>query len=511
MSVSWTKPALATLTVATFLSFPCSEILAAQQKTPAPEPEKAKKTLELKPKEFERLVPSQLSKTPVTVIDLASALSLGGVRNPQLLLARERILEVTALRQLAAARLLPSLHMGTSFNNHDGNLQQSTGNVIGVNRGSYYIGAGASAVGAGTVTIPGVDWNLNVSDVIFKALESRQVVRRRQFEQRVVENAMLLRIALAYLAIVRAEGHRALALRNLENSHDVVRVLDAYVEAGQGRQSDADRARTDFYHRQEFLQQAEGDVLTASARLAELLDLPPEPRLHPLEDRVVPSPAVPDPISLPELLAIAALNRPELQAQQAGIRQAFLQLEGAKLLPFSPTVIVGCSYGGEAGGGTQTSPRFGDLNGRADFDAALFWTLQNLSFGNLSQIKMARSNLASANLELVRQLNDVRAEVAVAHAQIRARLLQIETCEHAVNSITRGYSLDFARIRGFQGLPIELLNSLGLLGEARLAYLDAIVDYNEAQMQLYVALGQPPANTLARPVSPGASPPATTK
>jgi hypothetical protein len=49
-------------------------------------------------------------------------------------------------------------------------------------------------------------------------------------------------------------------------------------------------------------------------------------------------------------------------------------------------------------------------------------------------------------------------------------------------------------------LPIELLNSFDLLANARVEYVDAIVDYNRAQFAMYVALGQPPANALARPV-----------
>jgi hypothetical protein len=56
------------------------------------------------------------------------------------------------------------------------------------------------------------------------------------------------------------------------------------------------------------------------------------------------------------------------------------------------------------------------------------------------------------------------------------------------------------RTRNREGLPIEVLNSLRLLGRSRLTYFDAICDYNRAQFELYVALGQPPANTLARPV-----------
>ena len=379
-----------------------------------------------------------------------------------------------ALRQLAAARFLPSLHFGTSYDNHDGNLQQSNGNILGTDRGSFYIGAGANAVAAGTVTIPGVAWYLNISDTLYKALESRQLARQRQFAERATENDMLLRVGLRYLDMVRAEGRRSIALQNLVDSNDVVRLLRAFVETGQGRHSDLERARTDFFHRQEFLQQMEGDVLIASARLAELLDLPPVPRLHPVEDRAVPISTVPDPVPLSELLAIALLNRPELQAQQAAIRLAFLHLEGAKVLPFSPTVLVGYSYGAKGAAATSSPNRrdrirlpleqraFSGLAQRGDLDAAWFWTLQNLGVGNLAQIQLARSNLNSANLEVVRQLNDVRSEVAVAYGRIRARLVQIEAGEQAVNSITIGYGLDFRRIHGGEGLPIELINSLRL-------------------------------------------------
>ena len=56
---------------------------------------------------------------------------------------------------------------------------------------------------------------------------------------------------------------------------------------------------------------------------------------------------------------------------------------------------------------------------------------------------------------------------------------------------------------GGAGLPLELLDSLRLLGQARYEYLAAIVGYNQAQLRLYVTLGQPPAEMLARPVPQG--------
>ena len=123
----------------------------------------------------------------------------------------------------------------------------------------------------------------------------------------------------------------------------------------QGRQSDADRAKTEFDNRRIDHIEAEAKIKTVSARLAELLNIDPTIRLHPAEERLVPFAVVPDPIPLPELLAIAMMQRPELAERRVAIRQAFLELSAAKVLPFSPNVIIGLS-GGVFGGGSN-SPR----------------------------------------------------------------------------------------------------------------------------------------------------------
>src|SRR5579884_1299291 len=130
-------------------------------------------------------------------IDLASALQLAGVANPEILLARERVIEAVAARQLAAAQILPTLNAGLNFDNHNGPLQQSTGTITKVNRGALYLGLGANAVGAGTVNIPGLVLAGNVSEGIFAYLVSRQVVQQRDFASVAVRNDVLLRVATA--------------------------------------------------------------------------------------------------------------------------------------------------------------------------------------------------------------------------------------------------------------------------------------------------------------------------
>src|SRR5581483_7671829 len=100
----------------------------------------------------------------------------------------------------------------------------------------------------------------------------------------------------------------------------------------EGRPADADRAATEFEQRNTEVLEAEGEILVAVARLTQLLGLDPSVRLHAIDGWVVPAPIVPDPIPLPELIAIAMTQRPELQARQAEIQAAFLQLRAAKVL-----------------------------------------------------------------------------------------------------------------------------------------------------------------------------------
>jgi outer membrane protein TolC len=451
-------------------------------------------------------------------IDLASALQLGGVANPQILLARQRVVEAVALRQLAAAQLLPSLHLGASYDDHNGDLQQSSGNILKVDRDNVYFGLGA--VAGGTVGIPGVFWAGNPSEVVFGALRARQLVEARRFASRAVENEMLRRVGVTYTELLRAEGRQAIARRVVEEAREVQQVTEIFRKTGQGSRADDDRARAELNQRRAELLAEQGLVLIASARLAELLNLPPTTRLRAVDDQVVPCQLVPGAKPLAELLAVAVLNRPELRERQALIRQAMLSLEGAKVLPFSPNLILGLSYGGEAGGSNLAAeppgstpfakgqPRFGLTAERLDFDAVAFWMLENLGAGNKARIDLARSRLGVTQLQFLEQLDRVRAQVANAFARAHARFAQIATAEQAVREATAAFVGDVMAVRGLKGRPIELLQSLRLLVRARYAYLDAIADYNEAEIELYVALGQPPAGALARPVPVAPPPPA---
>jgi outer membrane protein TolC len=345
----------------------------------------------------------------------------------------------------------------------------------------------------------------NIGQGIFAFLTSRQLVAQREFGSLAVRNQVFLQVTLAYSELIRAEGIRAVSLQARDEAREVAKLTAAYAATGQGRQADADRAATELARREGQVLGAEGAILTTSADLCRLLNLDPSIRLHPTDAYVVPLPIVPDPQPLAELIALGLLRRPELAERRAAIREAFLALEGTKVLPFSPTVLIGFSAGGFGGGSNLVSPIFGNVSGRTDTDVIAYWTLQNLGVGNAALIKGAKARLGASQFQQIAVLNQVRAEVAMAYARTHARFAQIGTTEAAVLASQRGFREDYDLTveQTNRVLPIELLNNFRLLNQARREYLDSIVDYNRAQFELYVALGQPPADALARPVPVG--------
>jgi outer membrane protein TolC len=99
-------------------------------------------------------------------------------------------------------------------------------------------------------------------------------------------------------------------------------------------------------------------------------------------------------------------------------------------------------------------------------------------------------------------LNLVMREVAEANSQVQARKRQIAVAESGVKAAQASYKLNLERIRGVQGLPLEVLQSIQALDQARREYLRAVTDYNRAQFHLFRAMGWPVNPMMGAEVPP---------
>lgn len=420
-------------------------------------------------------------------IDLPTALRLADAQNPQIAFARERIEQALAIEKGAKVLWLPNVNTGATWSKHEGTLQETIGQIRNTSRNSLEGGLGAAGFGSGPPMIPGLSANFQLADAIFQPLAARRAAQARTAASLAATNDMLLAVAVDYLGLMRAYHDAAIAEEAKANNHELEQLTAAYARTGQGLRSDADRVQAEQALRVNDVERARENVEVASARLVQRLDLDPTLVLKPIEPTVAPIQLVAPDAKRIELLARALSERPELADLQGQIAEAVARFRREKYAPLMPNVQLGASYG-SFGGGTGSSI---DNNGdRVDLQAIAYWQLRNLGFGDTAAKRERRSIVRQTEFAQQAVVNQVEREVVEAHAQVVYRHRQIAIAKNGVEAAVASYRLNFDRIKGAQGLPIEVLQSIQALAAARREYLRAVIEYNVAQFSLQRAIGQ---------------------
>lgn len=425
-------------------------------------------------------------------IDLGTALHLAGVDNPTINIAREQAQEALANQLAARSMLLPTVNLGGNFRLHRGALQDDPGFLRFPASQSLYLGAGANAIGAGTVAIPGVWAFAHLGDAAYEPLIAQRRVSASQFDSEAVQNSIFLEVSTAYFNLVGAEARLAVLRRAQSEMAELAKITRAFADAGAGAPADANRA---IANRELILRQAlesAGEVAAASARLARLLSMDPTLALRSPGGFIEPIRFVDESADLEWLLSAAILTRPELGSQTAGIEIAEARVKQERIRPWLPTLGIGFSSGFFGGGSDQVVSRFGPMQNRVDLDIVAIWNVQNLGFGNRARANQSHALVGQAVASHSATLNRIRREVTEAHTAARAASQQIKTAKASVTIAEEGFSLEKDRIKLGQGRPIEALDSLRQLIDARLDLIQAIQAYDIAQAQLLAAVGNRP-------------------
>jgi outer membrane protein TolC len=456
----------------------------------------------LPPSVYAKYLP-EYADAKVLPIDLPNALRLVNASNPTIAIARERIAQAYAVLGQARVLWIPNLWVGgnpstptfaPTFYHHDGLIQSSHGQVFFVDRNAIFIQAGAGL-------------QLSVADALFSLAVGRAGVAAVQARARAVTNDLQLDVALAYLDLLRAYGELSINDEAVRRARELLTAAENTLAAGIGpkTQADVEQARAEYRLRAEERPVLQGRAAAASARLAQFLLLDPSVDLLPGDQTVVPIALVPADGPLDDLVAVSLMQRPELAENRALIAQALARWRQARYGPLIPS-LQAFYYGGSFISG---NPTLSTAGGREDFLAQVTWELKNAGLGNVYQARERRAEFNVSQLQLVETQARVAAEVTAAAKIVRARERTLNDAQVAVSSAEELWrklrELAFGvggRAREFD--PLQPLLAVRALREARLAYLDQVIEYNRNQFRLYWAMGQPPACALpgARALAP---------
>lgn len=431
----------------------------------------------------------------VVPINLPTALAMIGGQHPVVGFARWRVQEAYARLDRAKVMWLPSIQSGFNYRRRDGNYQAVDGSIVDVNLNSMNYGLGAGAVAAGSPTQPGVVAQFHLADAIFLPKAAEKTAWARSHAANAALNQQLLNGALAYIELLEAYQDQEILSQSATRTADLAKVTRDYADTGSGLQSDADRTATEYALLQSRIVSAQERQLVASTRLARELSVSMTSKLLPQEPVIVPLELAPPTTEEASLIATGLSVRPELKESQALVAAACEAFKREKYAPFVPSVLLGFSTTSFGGGLGSNAENFG---GRYDIDAMMVWETRNLGFGEKGARSERNAQVQQATFEKLRWMDLVAQQVAEANVQVTMRRQQIEIAERAIATASDSHRRNMDRIREGQGLPIEALQSIQALESAQRAYLNAIANFNRAQLQLQWSLGWPIDASVAK-------------
>ena len=453
-------------------------------------------------------------------IDLANTLRMAGGRDLDIATARQRVARSLADLQEARGLWLPSFFTGPTFYSLNGQVQAINGQIQTVHRDSLSLGTTATLAnsfpapppGSGYPPLNSLSGVLRISDAIYETRAAKRFIAANEAGVGVAMNNALLAASEDYFDLQQAAGTLAIAREAAGNADLLANLTGTYARSGAGLEADHRRILAEARGRQRSIRAAAGQLKIASAELVRRLVLDPNVVVAPVEPAEAVIRIVEDDVPLDDLICQAWRGRPELARARETVEASVLQLKQAKLRPFVPSLAV--SYSGAAFGGGISS--VGALGGRNDIAASLFWDLRGFGLIDVAAVRRRVADKNTADIDLKRVQAQVANDVVAASEARAAASAEIEEARESVAEARESLKLNLANIRRGAGLPgatrpIEVLQPIQALAQARIEYLSAVLAYNRAQFRLYHALGRPPLTSpppgpmphLGSPLRPG--------
>ncbi len=427
-------------------------------------------------------------------IDLATTLRLAGADNLSVKIAQEKLAEARAEADVARERLFPWVSVGTTFRQHENNIQTVEGRIIDADKRSFSAGVGLNA-----------QWDFG--EVYYQKLAAQQRARAEDAALATQRQNTVTDAALAYYELLRATATIQIALDALAISERHHAQLVASAAAGVTFAGDVQRVATARARNETAVQQAREQARIAAARLAELLKLDPTVDLTPNPAELIPTTLVPTSSSTstsdlklaaspgaaaaPDLAALvsrALAARPELTQADARLAAVREQHNGARTAPLIPVVNASATIGG-LGGDTGLRSWSRGFDNSNDYGVGLSWRIGPGGLFDRSRVRSSEARLRRGELELEQTRDTIRRQVVEFSARAQSLSAQLASLRTALDSAEKTAQLSRERRAQSVSGVLEDLLAEEELTRARRDYVAAVAAFDQSQHALLRALG----------------------
>jgi outer membrane protein TolC len=428
-----------------------------------------------------------LSATEEVTLDLAQTLQLVDERNTELAIAVEKMQQAEIASKQAWYQWLPTVRAGFAYAEQKGPLQHTDGTISHVERTSESSGLGVAYTGSGLPAQPGISLEINLVDAIYAPRIATQNKRAAMADKEETRFLKMMDAVEGYYHFVLSAKSVDLHELALEEATALAQMTGEFAKAGEGLEADADRAAVEQTMRMFRLQNARYQKISASGKLASLLKFPSYQHLKMESSALVPLTIYPEEPDVEETISLALNNRPVIEAVSARLAASQITAQREQRAPLIPKLGAGYSYGEFGDEGDFSSGRYGE---REDTFVYLYWSLDNLGFGNQAAVQLKQSAARQMELELEQVQVNVSIRIQTAIAELETTRSQLSILREGLERARNGYQLSRKRIFENQGLPLEALDAFKSLADIELLYAKTIAKFNTSQLFLLGATGK---------------------
>ncbi|MFI5377719.1 MAG: TolC family protein [Tepidisphaerales bacterium] len=420
-------------------------------------------------------------------IDLPTVVRVAAARNLDIEQARQRVGASRGRYEASVEMIVPIVAPALIYQHLEGVNQSANGVPAAANFDNF-------------LPAVSVQWILNpgrvVSDIV--ASKRRMEASEQQQESTVLETTRLA--AVQYYELALAQARLGVARQAVNEADELVRITSVRVRAGAGLPADDLRARAALAAQQQDLAVALFNFYQASVALTLTLHLDPVVTLVPEAGQITQTTLVREDMPVEDLLATALRCRPDLEAVRTLVRAARADTSSTAWGGLGPQLQAGYSYGGLA---TNTSAGNFSLNQQQKASAGIGLALDASTFGRL---KTAGANERLAALDVERQVDQVRAAVVSAQQASATNARLVPVAAQQLGSAEEALRLAQANLQAGTMLTLDVLQAQLAVDDARLRYADAVVHYNQSQVNLLGAVGALDARHLFPTAAPTSLP-----
>ncbi len=468
--------------------------------------------LELDPSQVEPMYQELYSIDLATVIDVARA------ENFDILLARQQVEASKGAFQSAVGSAFPVIAPTALFEWVDGTVRATEGNLVGVGFNTFQ----PSIV---------IDWVINPGRVIYQIIAAKKRMHATEHREKAVIMDTLRTSVVQYYDLILAQAQVEAVRQSVNEAAELLRITQVRAGIGTGVPADELRAEARLAERKQDLAKALNAFYRASVALTLTLHLDATVTLVPRAEQVAPTRLVRTDLDINDLLELAVQFRPDLESIRT-LAEAAADEHGATWWSaLGLNFNIGYQYGGitgnannvVAGRSLPSNLIVNPFSGSGSFSANPLangaikegilglsrrsasrrdqtfsfkdqqrasgragWRLSASMFGDM---KLASAAERQAALRAERQLDQVRAEVVVAAQASDTNSELIGLANQQVVAAAEALRLTQANLQAGTMTTLDVLQAQDAASQARLRYAEAVVRYNQSEVDLLASLG----------------------